>query len=181
MYVETGEERTENLPAIRRRCANVNTLHHQGCTASHKYHDRAKKLDSELHGMLQYLRGPIESQLNECIATVDKFLPHLLAATGVLFLTSAYSWASLYGKWLHKFANISLTLWKPKPCSNRSLHAKGAMQSLEVGRSLKGLGCSPLLSFHLQARVGRLLLSFSELTRRGKVEAHGYGKALSHS
>jgi len=30
-----------------------------------EYHDRTKKLDSELHGTQQDQRGPIESELNE--------------------------------------------------------------------------------------------------------------------
>jgi len=61
-----------------------------------EYHDRTKKLDSELHGTQQDQRGPIESELNEYGSRVVS-LPQLSAATGVLLQTSASYWTLLPG------------------------------------------------------------------------------------
>ena len=92
-----------------------------------EYHDRTRKLDSELHGSQQDQRGPIESELN--------FLPQSLADTGVLPLISASFWTSLLGKWLANTRHsITLAFRKPKPCSDRSLHANGVTQLLGDGR-----------------------------------------------
>jgi hypothetical protein len=68
-------------------------------------------------------------------ATAAVFLPLSLADTGVLPLTSASSWTSSLGKWLANTRHTKTWAFrKPKPCSDRSLHADGAAQLLGDGR-----------------------------------------------
>ena len=101
------------------------------------YHDRTRKLDSELHGSQKDQRGPIESELNDYghRGRVLAFLPQSLADTGVLPLISASFWTSSLGKWLANTRLFTtLAFQKPKPCSDRSFHANGVTQLLGDGR-----------------------------------------------
>ena len=84
-------EKTSTIPGA--------TLEKRQKAVNEEYHDRTRKLDSELHGSQQDQRGPIESELNEYGQGVV-FLPQSLADTGVLLLTLASLWTSSLGKWL---------------------------------------------------------------------------------
>jgi hypothetical protein len=110
------------------------TLEKRQKAVNKEYHDRTKKLDLELHGTQEDQRGPIESELKEYGQAVV-FLPQSLADTGVLPLTSASSWTSSLGKWLANTRHsTTLAFRKPKPCSDRSLHADGVTRLLGDGR-----------------------------------------------
>ena len=119
-------EKTSTIPGA--------TLEKRQKAVNEEYHDRTRKLDSELHGSQQDQRGPIESELNEYGQGVV-FLPQSLAYTGVLPLISASFWTSSLGKWLANTRHsTTLAFRKPKPCSDRSLHANGVTQLLGDGR-----------------------------------------------
>ena len=119
-------EKTSTIPGA--------TLEKRQKAVNEEYHDRTRKLDSELHGSQQDQRGPIESELNEYGQGVV-FLPQSLAYTGVLPLISASFWTSSLGKWLANTRHsTTLAFRKPKPCSGRSLHANGVTQLLGDGR-----------------------------------------------
>jgi len=111
------------------------TLEKRQKAVNKEYHDRTRKLDSELHGSQKDRRGPIESELNEYGHGFVVFLPQSLADTGVLPLISASFWTSSLGKWLANTRHsTALAFRKPKPCSDRSLHANGVTMLLGDGR-----------------------------------------------
>jgi hypothetical protein len=119
-------EKTSTIPGA--------TLEKRQKAVNEEYHDRTRKLDSELHGSQQDQRGPIESELNEYGQGVV-FLPQSLAYTGVLPLISASFWTSSLGKWLANTRHsTTLAFRKPKPCSDRSFHANGVTKLLGDGR-----------------------------------------------
>ena len=102
------------------------TLEKRQKAVNKEYHDRSRKLDSELHGSQQ-------DQMSTATAAV--FLPQSLADTGVLPLISASFWTSSLGKWLANTRHFTTSAFrKPKPCSDRSFHANVVTQLLGDGR-----------------------------------------------
>jgi hypothetical protein len=113
------------------------TLEKRQKAVNEEYHDRTKKLDLELHGTQEDQRGPIESELNQYCHNGRVLAPVIgrYGGTGVLPLTSASFWTSSLGNWLANTRHsTTLAFRKPKPCSDRSLHADGVTQLLGDGR-----------------------------------------------
>jgi len=113
------------------------TLEKRQTAVNKEYHDRTRKLDSELHGSQQDQRGPIESELNE-YGHRGRVLAPVIGqyggASSDLSLILVLVGLSL-GKWLANTRLFTtLAFQKPKPCSDRSLHANGVTQLLGDGR-----------------------------------------------
>ena len=102
-----------------------------------EYHDRTRKLDSELYVSQQDQRGSKESELyghrhrGRVLAPV---IGQYGGASSDLSLILVLVGLSL-GKWLANTRLFTtLAFQKPKPCSDGSLHANGVTQLLGDGR-----------------------------------------------
>ena len=104
------------------------TLEKRQKAVNKEYHDRTRKLDSELHGSQQDQRGPIESELNE-YGHRGRVLAPVIGRYG-----GASSDLSLILDLVAREMARKHTAFQPKTCSDRSLHANGVTQLLGDGR-----------------------------------------------
>ena len=86
------------------------TLEKRQKAVNKEYHDRTRKLDSELHGSQQDQRGPIESELNE-YGHRGRVLAPVIGRYGGASSDSASFWTLPLGKWL---ANTRLFVSPPR-------------------------------------------------------------------